>query len=375
MLNLIIKYNTPATQAPPHTFSKSVKTRVIHSQPWLAYVGCRTTRERNASGRGLAVYRIDSAGSWRSIQLVDGLRNPSFLCLHPSRPRLYVVHGDFSEISTFDIASDGRLGKCAEASTQGTNPVHLALTPSLRWLLVANYASGSVAAMRVSDDGSLGAVASLLKLPGEPGPHAQHDSSHPHQICIAPDGRYALVPDKGLDTVFALEVHEDTGRLSIAASSPMPKGSGPRHMVFHPQQPLAYIVGELGRCVLSARFDSGSGALEVMRSASTVPGDISQGSAAGIAISQDESRLFVSNRGHDSVAIYPLDSAGQLGEASWVAAGRTPRFIATHPADGTLVVACEEDHSIAALDSAECSLQTLAQTGSPVCIAFRKENL
>lgn len=343
------------------------------SDLWLAYVGCRTTRERKAIGRGLAVYRVTDGG-WEQLQLVEGLRNPSYLCIHPTQPRLYAVHGDFSEVSSFSIGPDGLLAQVAEQCTRGVNPVHLALTPSARWLLVANYASGNVVTMRVSDEGKLGAVAHVVHLPGENGPHAQQDGSHPHQICFAPDGRHALVPDKGLDVVFSLSINEDTGHLRIAATSAMPTGSGPRHMTFHPSLPLAYIVGELDRTVLTARHDSSNGHLAVLGASPSVPAGVSEGSAAGIVLSPDCRFLFVSNRGHDSVVAYPIGSTGELGTAAWIPAGGTPRFITRSPVDGSLVVAREDGHSIAALQGAEPPFRDLAQTGSPVCIVFRKVN-
>lgn len=344
-----------------------------HPPSWLAYVGCRTTAERKAQGRGLTVYRVDAGGCWTLLQLLPGLRNPSYLCLHPTRPMLYAVHGDYGEISCFAIDGDGLLEKVSEHQAGGVNPVHLALTPCMRWLLLANYASGNVAAMRVGDDGALGAVAQVLNLPGTRGPHAQQDGSHPHQICFSPDGRYAYVPDKGTDTVFAVTVNQASGFLRIAASTPMPGGCGPRHMAFHPGQPLAYVVGELNRTITTARYDAASGGLTVIGVRSTVP-EGAEGTAAGVVLSQDASQLSVSNRGHDSVVRFPVAADGALGTATWIAAGKTPRFITQFPAGGPLVVAREDGHSIAALQDGRLAFTDLVRTGSPVCILFKKGN-
>lgn len=371
MVNVIIKYNRSTTQRPLHR-ATSVFPLMNESSSWLAYVGCRTTRERNAQGRGLSVFRIDARGAWQPVQVVEGLRNPSYLCVHPTQPRLYAVHGDFGEISTFAIGADGSLERIAEQSTRGVNPVHLALTASVRWLLVANYASGTLVTLRVGADGGLGAVAHELRMPGERGPHAQQGGSHPHQVCFAADGRLAFVPDKGLDRVFALSINEDTGVMRIVSATTMPRGSGPRHMSFHPSLPLAFVVGELDRTVTVARVDAVSGALTPVVVRETVPPDVDDGSAAGIVLSPDAATLFVSNRGHDSVAAFPVRADGALAEPTWIPAGPMPRFIGLSPS-GRLIVAREDGHSIAALDSAGATFNDVARTGSPVCVVFRKQ--
>lgn len=358
---------------PPPMNVTSVDTRMKSSTAWNAYVGCRTTRERQAQGRGLSVYRVVDGMAWESLQLLEGLRNPSFLCLHPGGHRLYAVHGDFGEISTFAVRPDGRLEQLAEQSTLGRNPVHLALTPSLQWLLVANYATGSVVSMRAGAGGALGSVAHLLELPGSCGPHPQQRGAHPHQICFTPDGRYAMVPDKGLDRVFAVRVNEETGHLSLAHASGMPAGCGPRHMVFHGTGPKAYVVGELDRTVLTVSYEASTGRLAPLAASSTVPEGETDGSAAGIALDAANHLLYVSNRGQDSVARYAVDPvSGALGAPSWIPTGKTPRFITLSPEGDALYIANEESHSLYALRHGDAVAHPLVQTGSPVCIVFQK---
>jgi 6-phosphogluconolactonase (cycloisomerase 2 family) len=207
-------------------------------------------------------------------------------------------------------------------------------------------------------------------LTGERGPHVQQDGSHPHQVVFDLEGRIAFVPDKGLDCVFAIALNDAAGTLEIAAVSRMPQGSGPRHMVFHPHGHLAYVVGELDRTLLTVSRDGAQ--LQPRSSVSTVPGGVCEGSAAGIVLSRAQNALYVSNRGHDSVAVFPLEDAG-LGPAGWVPAGRTPRFICEPEAGGGLFVAREEGHSIARL-APDSSFIDVTRTESPVCIAFRKVN-
>jgi 6-phosphogluconolactonase (cycloisomerase 2 family) len=108
---------------------------------YFAYVGSRTTRERNARGDGINVYRVDAiSGDWTHVQLVESLLNPSFLALDRSGRFLYCVHGDASEISAFSIDPEtGRLTFIHQETTEGKNPVHLSVDPGNRFLIVANH--------------------------------------------------------------------------------------------------------------------------------------------------------------------------------------------------------------------------------------------
>lgn len=346
---------------------------------WLAYIGCRTSRERNARGKGLCVYGVDAAGGWEFVQRVEGLVNPSFLCLDATQCRLYCVHGDFSEVSSFAIEpGNGSLQQTGQQHTGGRNPVHLTLSTSQQWLLVANYASGNIVSLPVKTDGTLGSLASSIDLPGLRGPRAEQQGSHPHQLCFDPTGRWIFVPDKGLDKVFTLSQQEATGELKIAAETALPAGSGPRHMIFHPRASRAYVVGELNRTIMTCEFDPAGGQLVLKEVTSTVPVDVETGSAAGVAISGKGQSLHVSNRGHDSIASYPIDEdSGRLSSPTWSATGgRAPRFIGTIPDGQHLLVANEDSDSLvcAALDVSTAPLifRPIVETGSPVCIVFKK---
>ena len=125
----------------------------------FAYVGARTTKERNARGNGLNVYRVPGTGSgaWEHVQLVDGLVNPSFLSFDRTRLFLYVVHGDLSDISSFAIdAISGRLTPLNRQSTEGKNPVHLAFDPTNRFVVVANHITSTLGLLPRHGDGNPG---------------------------------------------------------------------------------------------------------------------------------------------------------------------------------------------------------------------------
>jgi 6-phosphogluconolactonase len=138
------------------------------------------------------------SGEWAHIQLAGEIVNPSFLALDRSKRFLYSVHGDMTYTTAFSIdGTTGRLSVPNQQDTGGRNPVHLALDPSGRFLVVADYSSGSVAVLPINPDGSLAPRSDLVALQGQPGPHpTEQTSSHPHHNPFDPRGRFFLVqPD------------------------------------------------------------------------------------------------------------------------------------------------------------------------------------
>jgi len=358
----------------------------------VVYVGCRTTAERGGRGTGLSTWRIDAAGVWQQQDLVE-LTNPSFLTIEPAGRRLYAVHGDGSSASAFALRPDGRPELLGTVGCGGSNPVHLCVLDA-RTLAVANYASGSVAFLDIADDGSLGEVRDLLELPGEPGPRAEQDGSHPHQVQLSRDRTRLYVPDKGLDTIFEIAVDQSHPRL--IGATPARPGSGPRHLVEHPRLPLAYVVDELActvttywtACPGCRRGGDGSqhpdetACLVPLQTAATVPPDthLSSGTpttAAAIILSPGARFLYVSNRGQDSVARFKVDiRTGRIDPAGWTrSGGRYPRFMILDPSQTRLLVANERSDSIVPMTVDHTTGDLIAvgppiSTGSPVCIAF-----
>ena len=368
-------------------FGKAGASRGVSamSEPsaYFAYVGSRTTRERNARGEGINVFRAAGpSGQWTHIQLVAGLANPSYLAFDRTRRFLYAVHGDLTDISAFSIdPGTGKLTHLNSVSTFGKNPVHLTIDPTNRWVIVANHLSSMLAVLARNPDGSLGSLADQVTLTGRIGPHrVEQPFSKPHQVVYDRSERFLVVPDKGVDQVFTFTLDAAKGKLTqVAAGTPRARdGSGPRHVAFHPTNAFAYVVGELDSTVTSHRFDPASGRLTPFQIVTTLPDTfVGDSRASEIALSHDGSFLYASNRGHDSVATFAVDpTTGRLIPRGWTdTLGKTPRFFALEPAGRFLFIANEDSDRIVPfrIDGPGGRLLAVGEpvgTGSPVCIVF-----
>lgn len=349
----------------------------------LAYVGGYTSKDRNGRGDGINVYRIDEAsGAWSHVQHLGGLVNPSWLTLDPKRPVLYSAHGEGEEVIAYAIEpGTGRLRILNRQPSRGKNGVRLGIEATGRYLVCANYSSGTVAVLPVEPDGALGALTDLVPLTGRPGPHpTEQTAAHPHDVAFDPRGRFCLVPDKGLDAVFVFRV-DPAGRLAPATppSVATQPGAGPRHAGFHPAGAWAYVLNELDSTLTTYRFDPERGSLEPLQTITTLPtGFTGRNTTSEIAVAPSGRFVYASNRGHDSVAVLAVDpGTGTLGAVGWEpTGGRTPRFIGLDPAGATLYAANQDSDTIVAfrVDARSGTLTPtgrVVRVGSPSTIVFR----
>jgi 6-phosphogluconolactonase len=394
-LRLLVGLGTTAFTGGPWSNSKGVsysKEGNVVSPPailknFFVYVGCRTTKERNARGKGISVCTMDTAsGEWSQIQLFEGLINPSFLAFDRAQRFLYCVHGDFDEVSAFSIDSNsGKLSFVNRQNTGGTNPVHLSVDPSGRFVVIANYGTGSVVSLPILVNGSLGPLRHRIELPGSPGPHRlEQTSSHPHQIAFSPDGKFIVVPDKGLDRIFMIALNELEGTLEISNAGTVNTRSaaGPRHAGFHPTLSYMYVINELDSTVTTYRFDGRVGKPQPLERISTLPPTFTgNNAAAGIAVHPSGRYLYCSNRGHDSIARFAISADGaSLSAVDWEPSqGKQPRFFALDPSGSFLYAANEMSDTIIPfhIETQDGRLRPLGQvieTGSPVCVVFKDKD-
>jgi len=375
----------------------------------IAYVGSRTTKTFNSTGRGITVWRV-SRGGWEQIQLVtaddgdpstptppDAIPiNPTFLAFAPSGRFLYSVHGNATKVSSFAIAPDtGLLTWLNTVDTGNSNPVHVAVDPTGRWVVVAHLnTAGSVVSLPIHADGSLGEVAGVLNPPGTPGPHKSAQlGPNPHHAPFDLTGRWVVVCDRGLDRVFVARLDPTTGQLTLndpgwATSREI---DGPRHIAFNPQLPYAYVANELRSTVTAYRWDAAKGVLSPHRTVSATAPDMVTNSRVGeIEVAPSGRFVYVSNRSGtgddtpsgpapDTIGVFRVDPrTGDLSPVEWVSTqGLRPRHFALAP-DGRLLYAENEvTNTIVefAVDQSSGRLRltgAVIDTGSPTCVVFRR---
>jgi 6-phosphogluconolactonase len=349
--------------------------------PAVMYVGGYTSGGRG-HGEGISVYRR-GPDAWALVQVLSELANPSFLAIDRRGGCLYSAHGDGTEVTAYRIDSaTARLSVINRRPTGGRNAVHLAIDATNQFLVLANYASGTVVVLPINRDGSLEPVRDVATMTGTPGPHrTEQESSHPHHCPFDPTGRLVVVPDKGLDRVFAYRFDAASGRLTPGepASQTARAGAAPRHVDFHPTRPFAYVVNELDSTITTYQLDPGRGVLKPLQIVPTLPETYTgNNTGAEIAVAPSGRFLYASNRGHDSIAIFAVDSrTATLSVVGWESTqGRTPRYFALDPPGTHLYAANQNSDTVVIfrIDQATGKLTPAGETikvASPSTIVFR----
>lgn len=295
-------------------------------------------------GKGL--YPVVHEGDrWRVDAPVMGIEDASFgVGGGPADSYYLVKEGTAGSLATYGPAWQRR----SSVQTGGADPCYLAIDRASGCLAVAHYSSGGIAFIRL--DPRTGA-------PGEPtqfmhkgsGPNAGRQSApHAHWVGFSPDRHWLHAVDLGADRIFRYAFDPRARSLTVAGEAwQAPAGAGPRHLVRHPRLPVAYVVCEMGN-VVAALNATPDGRFTTKKVVSTLPAGFSGASQAGhIAIDRDGRRLYVSNRGHDSIAVFALDAAGAPSLLQHVSGGGTwPRFFLLLEDQRRVIVANERSGTL-----------------------------
>ena len=350
------------------------------------FVGTYTEPVQSTS-RGICVYRMDpSTGKLTFETLVKNILNPSYLAVHPLTGNVYTVNesgtfagkpgGGVTALST-DLQS-GNIHVRNTQSSGGEDPCYISIERTGRYALVANYSSGSVAMLPILPDGILASASDMVRHSGSSANLVRQNKPYTHCILPDPANTYAVACDLGIDQLLVYGMDLEAGKLIKHAEVRVAPGSGPRHLIFHPNGLLAYLVCELNSTVIAFSWDPEGGTLEELQTIRTTP-PAYQGRnlPADIHITPDGQFLYASNRGHDSLASFAIDpQSGELTVLDHIpCGGNEPRGFEISP-DGKFLLAANQNSNIIVTFLIDSVRGRLLRTGEgveismPVCIKF-----
>lgn len=363
----------------------------------LVYVGTYsepilfgTGQVLRGKGKGIYAYRLDeAAGALVPAGITEGVRNSSYLAFDPAQRFLYCVN-EFKEyqgkasgaVSAYRIDHEsGALTYLNTVASHGTDPCALMVDRTGHCVIVANFASGSVAVLPVSADGSLGEASCVIQHEGSSVDPQRQKGPHAHAVEIDAANRYVFVPDLGCDKVMIYALDAEKGVLTPNPNQPslaVKPGAGPRQLALHPNGRFAYLINELDSTMTACAYDAARGTLRALQTLSTLPdGFTGQSSCAEVQVAPSGRFLYGSNRGHDSIVIYALDP--DTGTMSLVGhestRGHIPRNFTLSPNGNFLAAANQDSNNVVMfrVDPAKGTLQptgNVVDPGTPICVKF-----
>jgi 6-phosphogluconolactonase len=340
-------------------------------EKYRVYLGTYTAKE------GKGIYQCELSledGSLSAATLAVETKDPSFLAFHPKKPLLYAVNEGQASVSAFAINdSTGKLTFLNSQPTRGDAPCHLAVDPTGKNVLAANYTGGSCICFPIEADGKLAKDSSFH----------QHEGTRKngHYIDVDKGNKFALCCDLGLDRVIVYAFDADRGKLTPHGAFDTPKGAGPRHFAWHPDGKTAYVNGETDLTVITCDYDADKGTLKQKQVLSTLPADVARkgGSTAETVVHPSGKFVYVSNRDpYNSIAIFSVDpETHKLKAVGHQGMGvKIPRNFAIEPTGKYMLVANQSGNNVIVfrIDPSTGKLSPTdksVEVPNPVCVLFR----
>ncbi len=338
---------------------------------------------------GIYVSRLDTSnGKLSQAKLATKADRPGFLAIHPNQKKLYAIAASIpgheaketGGLSAYSINDKtGELSLINQQPSGGRGPCHVSLDHSGRVALVANYSGGSASSLGINQDGSLKKPASIIQHEGSSVNKKRQKGPHAHSANPGPNDKFAFVADLGTDEIFIYQLDAAAGTIKKHGTADLPPGSGPRHFTFHPNGKWAYTNGEMLMTVTGFNFDADQGTLTPFQTIGTVPEgiDFTGLSTAEVQVHKSGKFLYVSNRGHDTIAVYSIDPKnGQLTFVEREAIqGETPRNFGIDNTGKFLLAAGQKSNTIAVFtinqETGELDYtNNKIEVPTPICVKF-----
>jgi 6-phosphogluconolactonase len=302
-----------------------------------------------AGGGGLVAVSYSMERGWAAGEVYGGARNASFGVYSPR----FDLHYFVDEQANGAVGAHRETGAgwtcLASSKTNGAEPCYASLDSAQEYLAVANYGSGSVALFALNPRTGIPCEPPTVRQNHGAGPVAdRQDGPHAHCAVFGRDGRWLYHCDLGTDQVLAYPLAAANGALGEPViAHRAPRGAGPRHLVFHPRLPMAFLVSELAGTL--TMLETGNRSLAERQTVITAPADYMGENLGGhLALNAEGDRIYVTNRGHDSIAVFALDDARMTLLQHVPSGGASPRFFLLMEPERLLVLANEENGNLTA---------------------------
>lgn len=303
--------------------------------------------------------------------------SPTYLSVSGDGRQLYSVvkAGMSGGITAYQIDAEGRLKETGEQISAGASPCYVSIDPEGQYILSANYHRATVDLYEAAPTG-IGALLDMDQHSGSGADPERQEGPHVHFADFTPDRNYVVAIDLGTDQLTTYRI--DGGKLIRAAVLELAPGTGPRHLVFHPSAPFAYVISELSSEVIVLHYEAETGRFDPVQKVSALPEDFSGHSQGGaVKISPDGHFVYASNRGADTLAVFETgQNPGKVSLVEHVPTdGEWPRDFEIDPT-GRFLVAANQNSGNLVLFHRNRETGRLTPAGSeifvpdPVCIKF-----
>lgn len=367
------------------------------------FIGTYTGKGEN-DAKGIYTCELDlEEGTLSEPRLAIECESPAFLAVHPEKPEFLYAVGEIwgpyenggGPVYSFKIEKDGTLKHLNTEDVPGKGPCHLcvAAKDGNAAIVVASYGGGTVSSLPIRPDGKLGKVVSTIKHEGKLGPNkSRQEASHPHQTAYVPGFNLVVVPDLGFDQLFFYRINTKSGELRNFERSNgepivfdvQPPGSGPRHVAFVEKvndEFYIWVTNELSStlgCAIGIDIESPDNELAMICPISTLPEGVTpescKNTTAEIFLRPDGKFIYVSNRGHDSIAVFKVNDITDVKLIqNEPCGGKEPRSFCIDPSGKYLIVANQNSDNLTVFKIGRFSGK-LSPSGSsvkipkPVCV-------
>jgi len=334
------------------------------------YVGCYG----NAMQNTLCAFSLAENGKIMPLFQKSGVADCSYL-LRRFNTLYAVSEGKRSAVCVYDISGDD-IKMIQKIDWDKAGACHLMFAENAMRLFVSCYDAGCLAVFAVKENGTLCETPDIISMSECNKLSARQEVPHAHCTAMTSSPYRMASVNLGGDVVTVhniTPINENTV-LRECSRFTLPLGSGPRHLVFSRME-LAYLVCELSNQIYKLDFHAGSGSLWALNTADTLPPDYTgESTAAAVKLSPDERFLAVSNRGHNSVMLYEIDSNGSLVNGVCHMVGACPRDLAFSPDGKYILVCCQEENVLESYafspDTNTLTLCERVPLPSPACVIF-----